>query len=434
MTAPYDVAVIGAGAAGMMAAGVAAQRGLRVVLIDHAQRLAEKIRISGGGRCNFTNIGTSPASFLSRNPDFCRSALRGYSPQDFIELIERHGVSWHEKHRGQLFCDDTSESIIQVLRRECDAGGVHWRMPCTVRKVDAQAGAYGLDTDHGHVVARQLVLATGGMAIPQMGATDFSLRVARQFGLKIVEPRPALVPLLFDAAQWQGFSSLSGVALEVGIRTVPAEAAPIPAATPAGAIAPSAGPRAKARRVRAQPPAPSFTEDLLFTHRGLSGPAVLQISSYWRPGEPIALDLSPRLAMAEHLLAQKAGKRQHLATVLAQAWPRRLTDVWLASLDDLGARRLADVSDRDLRGLAQRIHDWRLWPTGTAGYKKAEVMSGGVDTDELDQRSLQVRRQPGLYIVGEAVDVTGWLGGYNFQWAWASGMACGRALTAAGSA
>ncbi len=419
MTAVYDAAVIGAGAAGMMAAGVAAQRGLRVALLDHAARLAEKIRISGGGRCNFTNIGTTPANFLSRNPDFCRSALRAYTPRDFIELIERHGVRWHEKHRGQLFCDDSSESIIEVLRRECDAGGVHWRMPCAVRAVAFEDGDYVLDTAQGRLRARQLVLATGGMAIPQMGATDFSLSVARQFGLRIVEPRPALVPLVFDAQQWRPFAALAGVALEVGMRV--AREAADPEDTPAS----------PAGRRRGRHAAPGFVEDLLFTHRGLSGPAVLQISSYWRPGEALAVDLSPHEPMADHLLRHKHGGRQRLATVLAQAWPRRLAECWLAQAEGLGERRVADASDRDLRTLAARIHDWRLRPTGTAGYKKAEVMSGGVDTDELDQRSLQARRRPGLYVVGEAVDVTGWLGGYNFQWAWASGMACGRALAAA---
>lgn len=416
MKAVYDAAVIGAGAAGMMAAGVAGQRGLRVALVEHATRLAEKIRISGGGRCNFTNIGTSPANFLSHNPDFCRSALRAYTPRDFIELIERHGVRWHEKHRGQLFCDDSSESIIAVLRRECEAGGVHWYMPCSVREVSFEGGVYVLDTTQGRVCARQLVLATGGMAIPQMGATDFSLRVARRFGLRIIEPRPALVPLVFDAGQWQPFAALAGVALEVGIRAI------------AGDDGSPRAARAASGRRRGKRTVTGFVEDLLFTHRGLSGPAVLQISSYWRPGEAIAVDLSPHMNVADVLLQQKTGSRQRLVTVLAQTWPRRLAEAWLAQ--DAGAleRRLADVGDRELRALAARIHDWRLQPTGTAGYKKAEVMSGGVDTDELDQRSMQARRQPGLYVVGEAVDVTGWLGGYNFQWAWASGMACGRAL------
>ncbi len=402
----FDVAVIGAGAAGMMTAAVAGQRGLRVVLIDHAERLAEKIRISGGGRCNFTNLGTSPAQFLSRNPDFCRSALRAYGPRDFLDLLRTHGVSWHEKHRGQLFCDDSSESIIDVLRRECEAGGVAWRMPCAVRSVACEDGGFMLATESGTIRAAQLVLATGGMAIPQLGATDFSLRVARQFGLKIVEPRPALVPLTFDAQAWQPFAALSGVALEVRLSHE------------------ASSPQERTKRHRG-PARTEFFEDLLFTHRGLSGPGILQISSYWQPGDPIHIDLAPGQAVADILIAAKSGGRQTLLTALSGIWPRRLAEAWLS--EDSG-RRLADIPDRQLRALGDRIRDWTLWPTGTAGYKKAEVMSGGVDTGELDQRSLQAHRCPGLYVIGEAVDVTGWLGGYNFQWAWASGVACGRAL------
>ncbi|MBV2179875.1 MAG: NAD(P)/FAD-dependent oxidoreductase [Castellaniella sp.] len=404
----FDVAVIGAGAAGMMTAAVAGQRGLRVVLIDHAERLAEKIRISGGGRCNFTNLGTSPAQFLSRNPDFCRSALHAYGPRDFLDLLRTHGVSWHEKHRGQLFCVDSSESIIDVLRRECEAGGVAWRMPCAVRSVAREATGFMLATESATIRAEQLVLATGGMAIPQLGATDFSLRVARQFGLKIVEPRPALVPLTFDAQAWQPFAALSGVALEVRLSHE------------------ASSPQERTKRHRG-PARAEFFEDLLFTHRGLSGPGILQISSYWQPGDPIHIDLAPGQAVADILIAAKSGGRQTLLTALSGIWPRRLAEAWLS--EDSG-RRLADIPDRQLRALGDRIRDWTLWPTGTAGYKKAEVMSGGVDTGELDQRSLQAHRCPGLYIVGEAVDVTGWLGGYNFQWAWASGVACGRALVA----
>lgn len=399
----YDVAILGAGAAGMMCAAVAGQRGLRVVLVDHAERLAEKIRISGGGRCNFTNVGTGPANFLSENPHFCRSALAGYTPQDFLALLRRHRIAWHEKHRGQLFCDDSSESIIEMLRDECGQGGVSWRMPCRVEEIAREADAYVLRTSIGPLRAAKLVVATGGMAIPQLGATDFGLRIARQFGLKVVEPRPALVPLTFDAAQWQPFAALSGVALEVGLET-------------------------GAGRARGE-----FVEDLLFTHRGLSGPAILQISSYWKPGEAVTLDLAPGRDLAAELLALKPGNRQQLHTVLAALWPKRLADRWLQSAGpqgatDLSAHRLADLPDRMLRDLAARIHAWRLVPTGTAGYKKAEVMRGGVDTRGLDQKSMQARAVPGLYFIGEAVDVTGWLGGYNFQWAWASAVACGRAL------
>jgi len=399
----YDVAILGAGAAGMMCAAVAGQRGLRVVLVDHAERLAEKIRISGGGRCNFTNVGAGPANFLSENPHFCRSALAGYTPQDFLALLRRHRIAWHEKHRGQLFCDDSSESIIEMLRDECGQGGVSWRMPCRVEEIAREADAYVLRTSTGPLRATKLVVATGGMAIPQLGATDFGLRIARQFGLKVVEPRPALVPLTFDAAQWQPFAALSGVALEVGLETGEG-------------------------RARGE-----FIEDLLFTHRGLSGPAILQISSYWKPGEAVTLDLAPGRDLAAELLALKPGNRQQLHTVLAALWPKRLADRWLQSAGpqgatDLSALRLADLPDRVLRDLAARIHAWRLVPTGTAGYKKAEVMRGGVDTRGLDQKSMQARAVPGLYFIGEAVDVTGWLGGYNFQWAWASAVACGRAL------
>ncbi|WP_409079829.1 NAD(P)/FAD-dependent oxidoreductase [Pusillimonas sp. SM2304] len=402
----------------MMTAAVAGQRGLRVVLIDHARRLAEKIRISGGGRCNFTNVGTGPANFLSQNPNFCRSALAAYTPRDFIDLVEKHGIAWHEKHRGQLFCDESSEAIIAMLKRECDMGQVSWRMPCSVEEIAYGDGRFTLRTSQGVLRADQLVLATGGMAIPQLGASDFALGVARQFGLKVVEPRPALVPLTFDAQAWQAFGALSGVALEV---TVKAVAAP-------GAAAAQGGQRS-ARQHRQE-----FLEDLLFTHRGLSGPAILQISSYWNPGDAIHIDLAPHQRLATELLAAKQGGRQQLGTVLAGLWPKRLAEQWLAHEGaagaDMGTQRLADVPDRTLRQLAERIHGWSLIPTGTAGYKKAEVMRGGVDTRAIDQKTMQAKAVPGLYFVGEALDVTGWLGGYNFQWAWASGVACGRALLA----
>lgn len=398
----FDVAVIGAGAAGMMAASVAGQRGLKVVLLDHATRLAEKIRISGGGRCNFTNIGTTPAQFISQNPNFCRSALAAYTPRDFIDLVERHGIAWHEKHRGQLFCDESSEDIIQMLRRECDEGRVSWRMPCQVSAISHEAGRFTLATESEPIHARQVVMATGGMAIPQMGATDFALKIARQFGLKVIEPRPALVPLTFDAEQWKPFATLSGVALEVTVRC-------------------GSGKRKT-----------EFLEDLLFTHRGLSGPAILQISSYWNPGEAIELDLAPAQDLEQILLAAKPGNRQQLDTALASIWPKRLAEQWLAaSPDSPGMMRMADIPDKTLRRLAASIHEWSLKPSGTAGYRKAEVMRGGVDTRGLDQKTMQANSVPGLYFIGEAVDVTGWLGGYNFQWAWASGVACGRALRAA---
>jgi len=409
----------------MMTAAEAGRRGLRVVLIDHATRLAEKIRISGGGRCNFTNIGASPAQFISRNPMFCRSALAAYGPQDFLALIKRHGIRWHEKHRGQLFCDDSSEQIIDMLRSECDDARVSWRMPCTVDRIDSlPEGGFALDTSMGGVEARQVVLATGGMAIPQLGATDFALKIARQFGLRIVEPRPALVPLVFDAARWAPFAELSGVALEVRLQNVPSDS---PSEPDTGKPAAKSGRRGR----KGGPVVASFLEDLLFTHRGLSGPAILQISTFWNPGEPIEIDLAPDTDIGEALVAAKPGSRQQLVTALAALWPRRLADQWLKNEGGgLGEARLADLPDRRLRELGERIHRWQLTPTGTAGYRKAEVMRGGVDTDELDQRSMEARKVPGLYFVGEAVDVTGWLGGYNFQWAWSSAVACGRALQA----
>jgi len=397
-----DVAVIGAGAAGMMCAAVAGQRGRRVVLLDHAVKLAEKIRISGGGRCNFTNLGTGPDNFLSDNPHYCRSALASYTPQDFLALLKRHHVSWHEKHRGQLFCDDSSESIIDMLRQECEAGGVQWRMACTITHIARDGDGFLLHTSQGTLYAAQVVIATGGMAIPQLGATDFGLKIARQFGLKVIEPRPALVPLTFEAAQWAPFASLAGVALQACVRT----------GDKRGGM---------------------FMEDLLFTHRGLSGPAILQISSYWQPGTPIHVDLAPDLDMAVELLAAKPGARQQVGKALTQSWPRRLAEAWLAAVESrlhpgLATSRLADVPDRVLRALGDTINRWTLTPSGTAGYKKAEVMRGGVDTRGLDQKTMAARSVPGLYFIGEAVDVTGWLGGYNFQWAWASGVACGRAV------
>lgn len=398
MSDSFDVAVIGAGAAGMMCAAVAGQRGLRVALIDHAEKLAEKIRISGGGRCNFTNIGSGPRNFLSENPHFCRSALAGYTPRDFLDLVRGHRIAWHEKHRGQLFCDESSEAIIDMLRAECGQGGVTWRMPCEVREIAHGGAGYELRTSLGLLRAAKLVIATGGMAIPQLGATDFGLKAARQFGLKVVEPRPALVPLTFDAAQWQPFAELSGAALEVDLQTGQGKT----------------GGR--------------FLEDLLFTHRGLSGPAILQISSYWNPGQPMEIDLAPERDMAEELLALKPGSRQQLQTVLSELWPRRLAETWLRVAGVNVGARLADLPDKALRELGRRIHRWQLVPTGTAGYKKAEVMRGGVDTRGLDQKSMQAKTAPGLHFIGETVDVTGWLGGYNFQWAWASGVACGRAL------
>ena len=401
---PFDVIVLGAGAAGLFCAGIAGQRGLKVLLIDHAEKLAEKIRISGGGRCNFTNRDTTPAQFLSANPDFCRSALARYTPADFIALVQQHGIGFHEKHKGQLFCDNSAEQIIQLLLTECQAGGVQRWQPCAVGTVRAIDSGFELTTDSGSVRAAQLVVATGGLSIPKIGATDFGHRLARQFGHKIVEPRPALVPLTFDAADWAPFVPLAGASLAVDI------------ATGSG--------RHKGR----------FVEDLLFTHRGLSGPAVLQISSYWRPGEALSLNLLPGQDTAAWLREAKLNSRRQLGNVLATALPQRLAEAWLAPLDLDASRPMPELRDKDLQRLANSLTHWQITPSGTEGWRKAEVTAGGVDTRELDSRTMASKRQRGLHFIGEVVDVTGWLGGYNFQWAWASASACGQALAAEAAA
>jgi len=394
----FDAIVLGAGAAGMFCAGIAGQRGLRVLLIDHALKVGEKIRISGGGRCNFTNRDCGPGQFVSENPAFCRSALARYTPEDFIALVRRHGIAFHEKHRGQLFCDDSSEQIISLLQAECAAGAVqHWQ-PCSMHQVRRSAAGFELDTDRGSVGAAQLVVATGGLSIPKIGATDLGYRLARQFGHRVVEPRPGLVPLSFDAATWAPFTALAGVSLEV-------------------AIAAGSG-RARQR----------FVEDLLFTHRGLSGPAVLQASSYWREGHPLFIDLAPAQDLTASLQRDKAQSRRQLGNQLSQYLPQRLGEQWLRSLGLDATLPMPQVRDRDLAALADSLHLWQVLPDGSEGWRKAEVTLGGVDTRELDGQSLQSRHVPGLHFIGEVVDVTGWLGGYNFQWAWASAAACARAL------
>ncbi|NML61135.1 NAD(P)/FAD-dependent oxidoreductase [Massilia sp. RP-1-19] len=402
MAKQFDVAVIGAGAAGMMCAAVAAQRGKRVVLIDHAAKLAEKIRISGGGRCNFTNINAGPANFLSENPHFCKSALSRYTPQDFLALVKKHRIGHHEKHRGQLFCDDSAEQVIQMLKEECADGGVTWRMPCTVGSVENTPEGFLLATDTGDILADSLVIASGGLSIPKIGATDFGYRIATQFGLNIIEPRPGLVPLTFDGPSWEAFAPLSGIALEVEVET-------------------GSGKGKGARRGH-------FREDLLFTHRGLSGPAILQISSYWQPGTPIVLNLLPDMDVAQVLIEGKGTIKKQLGNVLSQWLPVRLAEGLLVANGFEPDARLADMPDAKLRKLGDAINRWAIVPTGSEGYRKAEVTLGGVDTRELSQQSMMANKVPGLYFIGEAVDVTGWLGGYNFQWAWASGVAAGQAV------
>lgn len=395
----YDVVVIGAGAAGMMCASVAAQRGKSVLLLDAADKLAEKIRISGGGRCNFTNLGTGPANFLSENPHFCKSALARYTPQDFLTLLKRYGVRWHEKHKGQLFCDDSAEQIISMLKAECDAGGVDWRMPCKIAAIRQHVnGGFEVDAEGGAVSCNNLVIATGGLSIPKIGATDFGYQIAKQFDLAMIAPRPALVPLTFG--DWQLLVPLAGVALEVEIAC-------------------------GEKKTRGQ-----FLEDLLFTHRGLSGPAVLQISSYWQPGQAIDINLLPKFDMTEELLLAKSTSKKNLQNLLSQWMPARLAETWLQLQELASDARPADMQDKVLRKLGSSLNQWRLVPSGSEGYRKAEVTRGGVDTRELSQQSMMAKKVPRLYFIGEVVDVTGWLGGYNFQWAWASGVAAGLAISA----
>jgi predicted Rossmann fold flavoprotein len=396
----FDAIVIGAGAAGLFCAGVAGQLGVKVLLVDHAEKVAEKIRISGGGRCNFTNRELDPRAphkhFLGANPNFCRSALARYTPQDFLALVLRHGIPFHEKHKGQLFGDRSAEDFIRMLLAECGAGGVtHWQ-PCQVGGIALSEGLYEVQTSAGLARAPAVVIATGGLSIPKIGATDFGHRLAKQFGLGIVAPRPALVPLTFDGTGWQPFAELAGLSLPVRIAT------------------------GEKKELIA------FDEDLLFTHRGLSGPAVLQISSYWREGQPLRIDLAPGVDVAQELGAAKARSRKRIANELAQWVPARLADAW-AQQDPAWQRPVNEAGDKALQQLAQRLSRWELVPTGSEGWRKAEVTAGGVDTRELSSQTME-SRQPGLYFIGEAVDVTGWLGGYNFQWAWASGYACAQGL------
>jgi predicted Rossmann fold flavoprotein len=406
----FDVVIVGAGAAGLFCAGVAGQLGLKVLLVDHSDKVAEKIRISGGGRCNFTNLGTTPANFLGNNPNFCRSALSRYTPRDFVGLLQRYQIPFHEKHKGQLFCDRSAEDIIQLLLAECDAGQVTRWQQCSIKNIvfsaaspeAAGAGSYEMNSDRGVIQARSVVIASGGLSIPKIGATDFGYRIARQFGLRMVEPRPALVPLTFDGDAWAPYAQLAGLSLPVQIE------------------------------VGAKKEKMSFLEDLLFTHRGLSGPAVLQISSYWQPGAPLRLNLAPNTDVLHALLDAKARSRKLIANELASQVPSRLADAWVQQGSSAGhnwQRPISDATDKALAALAERLTRWELTPTGTEGYKKAEVTAGGVDTRDLSSQTLE-SKQPGLYFIGEVVDVTGWLGGYNFQWAWASGFACAQGLAA----
>lgn len=385
-----DVVIIGGGAAGLLCAIEAGKRGRRVVVLEHAERIGKKIAISGGGRCNFTNINTSPDNFISANPHFCKSALARYAPLDFISLVEKHGIPYHEKKLGQLFCDEGSRRIIEMLLHECDAAGVEIRCGVPVRSVQKNAN-FEVETATGSFSSQSLVVATGGLSIPTLGATDFGYRMARQFGVAIQEPRPGLVPLTLSSRTQGELTTLSGISVDALVNC------------------------------RGQ----QFRENVLVTHRGLSGPAILQISSYWQPGASIAINLLPQHD-AWTLLLEQRNRELELANFLSQFLPRRFAHAWCAL--NAPSQPLKRFTPAQLADISKRLNHWEIVPSGTEGYKKAEVTAGGVATEDLSSQTMEVKAVPGLYFIGEVVDVTGQLGGYNFQWAWASGFAAGQSV------
>ena len=393
MAEKSDVIVIGAGAAGMMCAIRAGQRGRSVLVLDHAKTPGEKIRISGGGRCNFTNIHAGPKNFLSANPHFCKSALARFTPADFVAMVDRHKIAWHEKTLGQLFCDDSAKDIIHMLLDEMRSAGAEWQLRTEITGIEKTDGGFRVSTSEGAYDCASLVIATGGKSIPKMGATGFAYRIAEQFGLAMTETRPGLVPLTLDPGLLEAIAPLSGIAAPAEIRH--------------GKTA--------------------FREALLFTHRGLSGPAILQISSYWREGEGITVDIEPDVDLVQHLKkAKQANGRQSAQTALAEILPKRLAQ-YLTEREGISGN-MADLSDKALSRLADAAQNWTVKPSGSEGYRTAEVTLGGIDTSALDSKTMEAKAVPGLYFIGECVDVTGWLGGYNFQWAWASGFAAGESL------
>lgn len=388
----YDVIIIGAGAAGLMCALRAGQRGKRVLLLDHSDKIGAKILISGGGRCNFTNLGTTKDRFISGNPHFCISALKGYTQQDFIALVEKHKIAYHEKTLGQLFCDHSAREIVDMLLNECRAVEVEIGLNQKVIDI-AKDNFFTVRTQEGSMQASALVLATGGLSIPKIGATGFAYQIAEQFGLAIIKPRAALVPFLFDGDEFSFLRSLSGITLEVS----------------------------------ATCDKHTFREGLVITHRGLSGPAILQVSSYWRQGMPMMLDLLPGLDAEAFLIDRKKTRsKAELKTILGEVLPHRLAEDLVGTY--FSNAPIGTMTDKQLRDIAVFLKNWKLTPTGTAGYDKAEVTAGGIDTAALSSKTMQATAVPGLYVIGEAVDVTGWLGGYNFQWAWSSGWAAGSAV------
>jgi predicted Rossmann fold flavoprotein len=395
----FDVAIIGAGAAGLQCARVAGMRGRWVILLERAARIGNKIMISGGGRCNFTNLHAGPENYLSSNPDFCKSALARYRPADFIALVEQHGIAYHEKTLGQLFCDHSSREIVEMLRRECDEAGVRieTNFEITAIRRDEGEGFFTIENAGAPIVARRLVIATGGLSLPKLGATDFAYRIARQFGLNVLPTRAGLVPFTFGGEALEFCRSLSGVSLPCAARV---------------------------EKVGASRSA-IFREQFLFTHRGLSGPAMLQVSSFWQAPAALEINLFPE-GDARAWLEENRTSGQRLDTLLARRFPDRFADAWSAPLAPL--RPVRDYRAAELDDLARRLENWTLHPAGTEGYATAEVTVGGIDTRELHSKTMEARAVPGLHFIGEAVDVTGWLGGYNFQWAWASGHACGQAV------
>jgi len=383
-----DVIIIGGGAAGLMCAIEAGRRGRSVLIIEHTERIGKKIGISGGGRCNFTNLYTGPENFLSANPNFCKSALARYTPADFIALVEKHAIRYHEKKLGQLFCDGSSREIINMLLAECERAQVEIRLNCRASEI-GKNDLFKVETNQGIFEAASLVVATGGLSIPPIGATDFGYRIARQFGLRLRETRPALVPLIFSGNKLEELKALSGVSLDAMAGCNGAE----------------------------------FREHILLTHRGLSGPAILQISSYWKKGDTVSINLLPEVDALSLLRAQREGQ-QELHNLLAQFLPRRFAQAWCELFAP--SKPINSYTQKELETIAQRLEDWRLVPDGSEGFKKAEVTIGGVDTLELSSKTMESRKVPGLYFIGEVVDVTGHLGGFNFQWAWASGFAAGQ--------
>ena len=389
----FDVLIIGAGAAGMFAAAEAGKRGRSVLIVDHADKVGEKIRISGGGRCNFTNVHASAKQFLSGNPHFCISALKRFTARDFIKRVDARGIAYHEKTLGQLFCDGSAQQINDMLTDGMAAAGVVLRLETQVFDVAKTEGGFLVRLSTGPVECQSLVIATGGKSIPKMGATSFGYRVAEQFGIAVTETRPALVPLTFEPHMLDRLKALAGVAVDAVVNH--------------GKV--------------------KFREALLFTHRGLSGPSILQISSYWREGDEIGIDLSPDRDVFPLLReARQSNGKQEPQTILSQIMPKGVAQFVTEQADASG--RLADQSDRKLQSLADAVHRWRIKPSGSEGYRTAEVTLGGVSTDELDQKTMQAKNMHGLYFIGEVVDVTGWLGGYNFQWAWSSAFAAGQAI------